>query len=275
MVTGQRLMALTTNKNNTTPKALSILVSLDGLSFCVLSFGKIVSITATTFERQLNPSELLERLKRSLTKEGLLKTTFQNVYLCISNDLFTCVPNALYQKDNLTNYLKFSTKLLSTDFADVDDVDAFELKTIYIPFTNITNFIYDTFGDFTYKHSVSVLCEAASNLEETSFVLINVTDTYYELIAIKEGQMQLTNRFSYKTKEDFMYYLLFVYEQLDFDRDSIHLHIAGAINDDDARYEIAFKYIRHVALRSYSGYDVDPSLEELPHNNLLLKQALL
>ena len=275
MVTGQRLMALTTNKTHTTPKALSILVSLDGLSFCVLSFGKIISIKVTNFEKQLNPSDLLERLKMALSKDALMQTEFESVHLTISNELFSCVPNALYQKEQLTNYLKFSTKLLATDFADVDDVDEFQLKTVYIPFINVTNFVYDTFGNFTYKHSISVLCGVASRSKEHTFVMVNVAANYYELVAIKDGKLQLANRFSYKTKEDFIYYILFAYEQLALDRESIPLHISGTISEDDENFEIAYKYIRNVSLLSYSGYAVDDNLEEQTHHNLLLKEALI
>lgn len=268
-------MAQTTNNIIQTPKALSILVSLDGLSFCVLSFGKISLLSEVSFEKQLNPIEVLERLKKALSKEQLISEHFEKVTLTISNELFTCVPEALFNKNNLTNYLKFSSKLLKTDFADVDALPALQLHTVYIPFTNITNFIYDQFGAFTYRHSISVFAEAILAMQKEKSIAVNLTSQYFELVVIQDNALKLANRFTYSSKEDFIYYILFTYEQLNLDREEDILYVSGLIEEGDDNYEMAFKYIRHIAFLEYSGYESDTSLELQPHQHLLIRQALI
>lgn len=275
MVTGLKHMVQTTNSHTNIPKALSILVSLDGLSFCVLSLGKIVTIESVVFENQLNPATVLERLKLSLSNAKLISTEFEKVHLTISNEMFTCVPDLLFEKTQLTNYLKFSTKLLKTDFADFDPIKSIEANMVYIPFTNITNFIYDQYGDFTYKHSNTVFIEAIKSMNLNDKMLVNVSDSCYELLVIQNEQLTLVNRFNYNTKEDFIYYILFSYEQLDLDRENFPLLLGGNISDNDALFELAFTYIRHVEFIEYKGYDTAEDITLQSHEHLLIRHALL
>ena len=275
MVTGQRHMVQTTNSHINIPKVLSILVSLDGLSFCVLSLGKIVTVESVTFESQLNPAQVLDRLKLSLSNAKLLTTEFEKVHLTISNEMFTCVPDELFEDSQLTNYLKFSTKLLKTDFADFDHIDALNTNVVYIPFTNITNYIFDQFGDFTYKHSATVFTETLLNSNRHDCVALNVDDQYMELVVLKDSKLQLANRFRFATKEDFIYYILFTYEQLDLDRESFPLLLSGKINDTNKHFELAFKYIRNVSLLAYEGFAPAEDISIASHEHLLIRHGLL
>jgi len=75
---------------------------------------------------------------------------------------------------------------------------------------------------------------------------MNVNETTFELIAIKNNALLLYNSFEFSTKEDVIYYLLFTMEQLKLSPESVKLKLMGQIVKDDDIYNIIYTYVRHV-----------------------------
>ncbi len=165
------------------------------------------------------------------------------------NELATIVPAALFNEDNLADYLKFNNKILSTDFITFDKIDLNDSFNVYIPFININNFLYDRFGEFTYKHFSTILIEQVLNAEknaEKPKMYVNVDNENFDIVVVENGSLKFYNSFEYKTKEDFIYYILFTSEQLKLNPETLELIFTGNIDSKDELYVIAYKYVRFV-----------------------------
>ncbi len=243
-----------TNKEHTilTNLELSIQISLSGLSFCVLNSDTktILDLKSKVFDIKKTPTELLDAVKHLFNTEDILKQSFKAINIIHVNDWATLVPKALFMEDALADYLKFNTKILKTDFITFDDIVTNDCVTVYVPFTNINNFIFDQFGSFTYKHYATILIEQLLIIEKHAGqpkVYVNIADTNFEIVAFNKGELLLYNTFEHQTKEDFIYYLLFTLEQLQLNPETIQLTLLGTINKEDQLYKIAYKYIRNVS----------------------------
>ena len=230
---------------------LSIQVCLNGLSFCILnaSSQEVLWYKKTNFPKEYNPVKILEQIEHIYSNENALEREFDEVKVLFANDLYSLVPKDLFLEDEASNYLKFNTKILKTDVVAHDVLENQEIVTVYIPFTNITNFLFDKHGEFEYVHSISVLIETIFkiNTGKGTEVFLNNYDTYFDLIVIKDNKLLLSNSFSYETKEDFIYYLLFTVEQLELDPSDLDLKLMGAINSESPLYKIAYNYIKNVS----------------------------
>ena len=124
---------------------LSIQVSLNGLSFCVLeeSAKTITHLKHFGFNKKLTPFELLDRVKEIFSTEEILKNAFNTVNVIYVNELSTLVPKPLFDEDSLADYLKFNSKILKSDFIAFDEISANDSVNVYVPYVNINNFIYD------------------------------------------------------------------------------------------------------------------------------------
>ena len=252
MVTGQKHMATTTNKiNNISNLKLSIQVSLSGLSFCILNIetNTIIYLKTFSFNNKLNPKQVLDKLQHCFNSETELNHSFSEVFVIHKNELSTIVPKALFKEDNLADYLKFNNKILSTDFITFDEIKLNDSINVYVPYININNYLYDVFGEFTYKHFSTILIEeilkAEKNAEKPK-MYVNICNEYFEVVIIENGKLKFYNTFEYYTKEDFIYYILFTAEQLRLNPESLELIFTGNIDSKDELYTIAYKYIRFV-----------------------------
>lgn len=237
----------TENKN----LKLSIQVRLDGLSFCILDSlsGNISWYKKVSFSKEHNPVKALEEIENVYKQEDALQEKFKEVTLLFSNELYSIVPSEYFIEEEASTYLKFNTKILATDVVESDRITE-ELINVYIPYTNITNYFFDRYGEFEFRHTASELVKAALEItpENETRVYLNNFDGYYDLVIVKDGSLIFCNTFNYETREDFIYYLLFTAEQLDLDPGKFNLLLLGNIQTDMEEYKIAYTYIKNIEM---------------------------
>ena len=254
MEIGHRFM--TEKGNNTIEdnfKKLSIQVGLNGLSFCALDTisKKILAYENIPFKTASTPYLLLKELKAVLNTKNLSHTSFNEVMVVHKNGFFSMVPKPLFNKEELPNYLKFNAKMMANDLVVYDELDNHELVNVYIPYANVNNYIFELFGEFTFKHSGSVL--VSSLLDHTSssasnYCYVQIAEREMEIVVVSEKKLLFYNYFEYKTKEDFLYYLLFSLEQLNLDREHIQLRLFGQIDEDDDLFQLCHTYVSNVSV---------------------------
>lgn len=252
-------MGTPNNDLNTQTIKLSIQVSLNGLSFCALiaEEQKIVFFKEVSFFKKLNPIEVLQQIEKVYEEEEFLRKEAPEVTLLYSNELYSLVPEKFFAEDTASDYLKFNTKILETDFVAHDDLEAAGMVNAFIPYTNINNYFFDKYGEFEYTHCISVLVKSFLEKEpqERAKVYLNCYTRGYDLVVIQNGKLLLANSFTCHTKEDFIYYLLFTAEQLGLDTSEFELILLGKITSNSDYYQVAYNYIKNIKFLDVSfGY---------------------
>ena len=244
-------------------KKLSIQVSLNGLSFCVAdSVSKeILYGDKQVFPEELNPIAVLKELEQLFQKHGLTSKVFDEVVVIHSNTLFTMVPKPLFNVAELPHYLKFNSKVLPTDTLAYDEIKNQDIVNVYVPYTNINNYIYELFGEFSFFHNGSILVQSLLNSyakTKETICFVHVGKRQLDITVTSGKNLKLYNSFLYETKEDFVYYLLFVLEQLALDTETVPVKFFGAIAEDDPRYQLCYRYIKHVTIFApHSSYHLE------------------
>ncbi len=246
----------TNNKTENTVKdfyRLSIQVSLNGLSFCLLDTvaNSIVNSDQLLFHKELSPFQTLEELKKLLARNKIEQSNYSEVVVIHRNNLFTLVPKPLFKADEMANYLKFNAKILSNDFIAHDDIEGHDLVNVYVPFVNINNYIYDLFGEFVYKHHGTIMIQSLLNeksMVKSPICYAHISEQQLDITVVENKKLQLFNNFDFSTKEDFLYYLLFTMEQLKLDPETIRLRLFGDVEEGDHIYNLCYDYVKHIAI---------------------------
>lgn len=259
-------------------KDLSIQISLSGLSFCILnrSTKTIEFLKNQTFDKKANPFETLEHLKKALETYSLLSQSFSSVLVIYQNELSNLVPKAFFDEAQAADYLKFNSKILTSDFISHDEIAINESVNVYVPYVNINNLIFDTYGVFEYKHAATILIDSIlekhSKANESELYL-NINSQHFELIVLKDKKLLLYNSFEFATKEDVIYYLLFTMEQLHLNPETVKLQLMGLIDKDDEMYALIYTYVRYVEFYSPSyAFEFKPETKPVRkyHNAIIL-----
>lgn len=234
-------------------KKLSIQVSLNGLSFCVVDTlrNTILQSDQKHFGKELTPYEVQRELKELLTDSKALEHRISETVVVHRNNLFSLVPKALFDPNELANYLKFNAKILVNDVIEYDEIENHELVNVYVPYMNINNYIFDLFGEFEFVHNGTVLLESllksTGNLSDP-VCYVHVGQQQMDVTVLTRKQLLFYNSFQFNTKEDFIYYILFALEQLDLDPETVPLRLFGNIEEEDELYTICYEFVRHISI---------------------------
>jgi hypothetical protein len=167
------------------------------------------------------------------------------------NLLFSLVPQPLFDPECLANYLKYNARMLPTDHLEYDTLNGLEIKNVYVPYTNVNNFLFDQFGEFEFKHSVSVLLETLFKFHGISMETIgyiHLTADQMDIAVFAQKNLLFFNSFTITSETDFLYYLLFTVEQLGENPEQFKLRLVGDIAETDSRFQLASTYFENVSI---------------------------
>ena len=244
----------TVDFNESKDNHLSIQLSLDGFSFCIIdkNTNEVNLIQNIPFENNSStPEKHLKNIEKIYKTEDLLSKNYDSVNISHVNELATFVPKPLFDPNHINSYIKYSSKTYKNDYIVYDEIENHDMFNVFIPFVNINNFLLEKYGSFEYKHFSSILVENLLNtykFSERPHLFVDLHDQHFEIVAIADNKLVLYNSFKYTTKEDFIYYILFTAEQLNFNPEKFELVLSGSIIKDDAFYKIAYDYIRNISL---------------------------
>ncbi|HEX9980104.1 MAG TPA: DUF3822 family protein [Flavobacterium sp.] len=234
-------------------RKLVLQASLNGLSFCCLDTlnQSVLCVKDIDFSKFPRAKKVEDYYWQAFVDNMELTRTYDEVAVIHDNNLNTFVPKALFDQDYLGSYLQYNTKVFETDFFDYDDLESYEMNNVYIPYVNINNYLIDQFGSFEYKHTATILASQILGLSknnEEKLVYVHFSKYKFEIIVVQNQKLILFNSFDYRTKEDFIYYLLFAAEQLNLNPENFKLYLLGDISEDSEYFKIAWKYVRNVSI---------------------------
>lgn len=236
-------------------KKLVIQVGLNGFSFCGIdTLNKNINfVYEVDFAQYQKSARVEDYYKKAFLDYYELTAAYDEVVVIHENNLSTFVPKPLFDENFSGNYLQYNTKVFESDFFAHDELDAFEMVNVYIPYVNFNNYLLDQFESFEYFHVNSILVtklmEISKNVVEKQ-MFVHIGKDHFEIAVIENQKLLVFNSFDYQTKEDFIYYILFTAEQLQLNPETFKLMLLGQISESDNFYKIAYKYVRNVSLLS-------------------------
>lgn len=241
---------MTADITTKTYKKLIIEVNTSVFNFCVFNTLNNQVIQCKSYPLETNVV-IDEAIWKIFIQNVILNESYDDVVVLHQTNINTFVPSALFDPNFLGSYLQYNNKVFETDDFAFDYIDTYDLNNIFVPFTQINNYLLEHFNTFDYKNSHSVFVKKMLDLSKNNDekqVYINFKENNFEIVVIKNKQLLLFNSFNYKTIEDFIYYLLFTFEQLQLNPELVPLQFIGNITENSDYFKIAFKYIRNCNL---------------------------
>lgn len=229
---------------------MSIQFGLNGLSFSIVNTysQQVEKANSYSFQHPISLSELATEVEKLISENNLRDYVYEEVIAIHNNALFNVVPSALFNKENLADYLKFNTALLPNDIAACDNIPEWELQSVYIPYTNVNNVLIDNFGAFEYVHISTVILKALmlepGKKETSAYLYVNNSSAL--LVLFKNNRLELINHYEISNEDDLTYYVLFALEQSQIDPSEVSLKVLGGIENGDSYYRRLYTFIKEV-----------------------------
>jgi hypothetical protein len=232
--------------------SLYIQIAASALTFCIFDqyLNKYLSIESFPF-----PDLSLRNADRSVSEKkisdhSLLNRKFKTVSIIYEINQSTLVPEPLFDSNELVALSNFNFTVaenLELKYEKLKNLDAY---IIYPLPESVIKLVDQYFVNHRFRPHLSVLIESLlikhKNLPNQKRIFVNVRTSFIDIIITEGKQLIYANTFNFRTKEDFVYYIIFVLEQLNLNPENTDLTLAGEIDKKSELFELLYKYVRNV-----------------------------
>ncbi len=251
------------DKQKTYEYDLSIRISTDGFSYCILDRNTNKFLHLQSFDladpgkKPYIPGEKertdVSKLNQLLDNElKWLSQPFNSVRVLLEQGKSTLIPEALFNEEEKCSIFDFNVAGGPYETADIhhDYLKSTNAYVIYHLPSTLAEVIKKYFSTAMVCHFSTAIIQSLflkfRNTDSANQLFVNTGASHIDILQIKNKKLDYYNSFLYNTAEDFMYYLIFVVEQLNLNPESVDLVMMGEIEKHSALADLVNKYIRNV-----------------------------
>ncbi len=232
---------------------LIIQIDINGVKLAVKEIhkNKYIAFESYTFQNVYDFDTIADLINILVRESRLVQHNYKLVSCIIVNSISTIVPAPLFEDSKKIVYLKFNAAFEGDNTVLVDDIKNIDAKNIFAIPNVLKTKLASLYSKIDYHHFSSVLIESLllQNKNQTiKKLFVHTQPSHFEAIVIEGKKLLFYNTFNYFTAEDFIYYLLFVCEQLQLNPEIIETVLIGEVEKNSEIYVIAQKYIRNIKL---------------------------
>lgn len=158
-----------------------------------------------------------DEIVQIIAKEPDMQKQYAKVRFVCETDFYTFVPTAIFQEKEANDlfYLLFEKNKNAVVLFNV--LNNWEMVNIFsIPLT-LHKALMHFYPQPVIEHHLAYYLNNIIKQPTNNRLHVWIANRKLDIIAFKNGTIELINRFDYQTSEDFVYHLLNVFEQLSLD----------------------------------------------------------
>ena len=263
----------TFDPNFTIEYKLSIQVSLDGFSFCILDDIRKKFLVFKYFPFRINNASFLpQKTKKIIEQEEILAHKYKGIQILIENQWVSAIPNSEGFNENHELFLRQSFKLPSNSAFHISYNKAFDFALAFAYSGQLKALFDEKFESYKLLHQIEPTINKVSNgsLKKGTNCFVNVSAQFFTLLIFDGKKLMLLNSFVFKNKKDFLFYLLSTLEGLGLNPYNINLHISGNIDEKGSINSLLEEYSLNVSYLKFNrAYQYSYTFESFPEHKFL------
>jgi len=260
--------------NTTQLYHLSIQVSLNGFSLSILDTvrNKYVALKNYPLDKQKGIPE--DQLKDIFKKDEFLSRKYKSSSYFFITDKSTLVPLPLFNKEKIKEYLLFNQPLEEHDKIFYNQIKNAGTYTVYSIPVNICEILDKQFpGIKSYHQSVPFIEQILLKNQPGGFdhsTFIHVTPGIFDIAVSQSKKLILYNQFRFRNENDFIYFVLNIFEQLKLNTEKTLLLLSGEITKTSRYYESVKKYIKTIRFEKRdSQFTYSYTFNQIPEHTFI------
>jgi hypothetical protein len=204
--------------------SLSIRIGSDGFSLSVVDeSGTLLSTRKVSIPMSALPTEEIIQL---ITKETQLN--YRNIHLVYESDVYLFVPAPIFRSNEAADYLNFQQKTSKNDIILFNYLPVWDTVNVFAIPKNLQTALNQLFPNTIIEQHLSYFLTTKIKTQHENAIFIWVRPKNMDIIAFKNGKLQLLNSYEYQTAEDFTYHTLNIIDQLSIDGEKCKVRLCNS-----------------------------------------------
>lgn len=216
------------------------------------------------------PGEIVDTLKVLFESHHLLNAGFwHTIKLAFLNPKSVLVPNQLFDKESLPDYLKLNCEVQHDEGCYYYKHNTGKMVNVFVANKKIVSWFKELYPNLNIHllHYSSALIEGVPRQNDTSqlksmSLFLNIDST--EVLVHKSDKLLYCNQFAHHTPSEFLNYVMVAIDQLGVDPNFSKVQLWGDINNQSEYFKILYKYIRNISFgKRPSGLNFSFEFDEI------------
>lgn len=207
--------------------------------------GKNYCLRSTKFED--SNISLLDNIHKIIYELNFLTQQYARTNVVFVSDDYVVVPDEIYEPKQKTELFQFSSLHKDHLFVLVDHLEKYKANVIYDVNPDVYDFLLRSLYNPQFYHHTSSLINIFEGKKKTvglySRFYVNIDDNRLDFICFKGDKLCLCQSHEDLTPSEQIYFILKIWESLEFDQNKDQLLIAGGDLDDKV-LDVLREYIR-------------------------------
>ncbi len=234
--------------NSTENYELSIQISTQGLSFCLLDSIRNKYVLIRSFDAEENKYFNTDKLIDIISKDDFLTKHYKKVNLVMPSPKFTLVPAPLYDPGKKNEYFTFNHNLEEGNIVQVNKITDPDAFLVFSESKAIIDLMANFYAGVHPCHNIKLLLDHTSLCRKSSngnYLHIHIERDFFNLIIFKNNILEFCNAFNYRNISDILYYVLNVFKKLDIKQEET-INLSGLTEKYDDLSSAFSLYIRNI-----------------------------
>lgn len=231
---------------------LSISIRRDGFSFLITHKRSVLAYSY----KIVAENERTMAFKEFVSQE-ILQNTFAAVSIIVVTSKYTLVPKKLYDDSMWERYsdLNFNhdtnESVITYESSNSDIVVLFTIET---DFWAMCRTAFKEQPVVSYVPQVAPMLEVAARTRSEK-IYISVESSMFTALYAVGKKIRFCNSFDFKNVNDFLFYVMNIYEQLQLDPLTIPVLFSGKISEKSPYYSAVQMFVKYVSMVEREGKD--------------------
>lgn len=216
------------NRTNTYER--SIQLSLNGFSLSVMDLvrNKFTLLKHYDLTNKLSFDDKADEIQSIIQKDKHLNAPYKYTKALVISPKSVLIPNELFDQNFAKKYFEFNHKLEELEeihFNYNNTIQAVNLFTIPNPISNV---LFEAFGKINLYHQFTPFHNHHLRQHyEKNITAVYLYENFIDIGVFQDQKLKFYNNFLIQSREDILYFILYVYKQLKLSRSENDLHISG------------------------------------------------
>ena len=229
---------------------LRLSIGTDGVAYTVADAQRLLVWAAHPWEVRVPPAQLHKRVQSLVRQEALLQSNFAQTTALITFAPTALIPTDWFEAWQTDTYLAHT--LGSENTEEMSRTDTYAPYAVQLAYALPQSFLHalgTCFPQVVVQHSHTALLRAAQYMasrKQQLCVYAMVRTGSLTIVVADADRLYLLNTYSYQTANDFLYFALLVYQQLQLSQKTTPLVLAGELLPESEIFNSLSTYIKHI-----------------------------
>lgn len=263
--------------NSTENYELSVQISSDDISFCLLDTLRNKFVMLRSYEPEDNSRFDPYRLNEIIRKDDFLPRKFRKTNIITPTQRSTLVPGPLFEDSRKEDYLDFNQKKVDRERVMISKIKNSDIYAIFSLQEGFADLLKGLFPEGNIMHSLKPLFQYVHfNRRSTgNNIHIHFEKDYLDTVIFDPNELKFCNTFNFKSMSDIEYFVLYVLKKMNVRQDET-IYLSGRTKEKEELRHAFSKYLTDVRFALPQGnYTFSYVLSEAElHRFLLLFSAV-